>query len=366
MLEKKIILDITWVKSAVSQSRTIKKRFTGKIGVLVFALFGFIVLGWQPVVYAKTSNLAIASAHPLATQAGMEVIDQGGNAFDAAVAVSAALAVVEPSGSGLGGGGFWLLHRARDGFETMLDGREKAPLAAHKAMFLDKGGKIIPGLSITGPLSAGIPGVPAALAHLAEHYGQLPLSESLKPAIRYAREGFPVGDKYRKLVSFRLKELQKSETAAEIFLDRGQLPEKGWILRQLELAATLERLAQFGRDGFYSGVIAEKLLDSVKSSGGIWQQDDLNNYRVIERAPVRGSFHGLRITSASLPSSGGIGLIESLNILSEYDLAKVDSATRKHLIVEAMRRSYRDRAMYLGDPDFVDAPVARLINPDYA
>ncbi|MCD2450046.1 gamma-glutamyltransferase [Methylicorpusculum oleiharenae] len=352
--------------SAVPQSRTVKTRFTVKTYGLIFAIFGFIVLGWQPFAYAQASNLAIASAHPLATQAGRDVIDQGGNAFDAAVAVSAALAVVEPSGSGLGGGGFWLLHRARDGFETMLDGREKAPLAAHKAMFLNKDSKVILGLSITGALSAGIPGVPAALAHLAEHYGQLPLSESLKPAIRYAREGFPVGDKYRKLVTFRLKELQTSETAAAIFLDGGQVPKKGWILKQPELAYTLERLAQFGRDGFYSGVVAEKLLQSVKSSGGIWQQEDLNNYRVIERAPVRGRFHGLRITSASLPSSGGIGLIESLNILSEYDLAKPDSTTRKHLIVEAMRRSYRDRAMYLGDPDFIDVPVARLINPDYA
>ena len=159
---------------------------------------------WGTQVHAD-GKAAIASAHPLATEAGFEILNKGGNVFDAAVAVSAALAVVEPSGSGLGGGGFWLLHRASDGFETMLDGREKAPLAAHRDMFLDKDGKVVPRLSVDGGLAAAIPGMPAALVHLSEKYGRLPLAQSLAPAIRYARDGFAIGEIHRKLLKFRIE-----------------------------------------------------------------------------------------------------------------------------------------------------------------
>jgi len=154
-------------------------------------------------VYADGTRAAIASAHPLATAAGFEILDKGGNVFDAAVAVSATLAVVEPSGSGLGGGGYWLLHREQDGFETMIDGREKAPLAAHQAMYLDKAGKVIPRLSLDGALAAAIPGMPAALVHLSEKYGRLPLADSLQPAIRAAQTGFAIGERYRKLLKVR-------------------------------------------------------------------------------------------------------------------------------------------------------------------
>ncbi|GAB4259497.1 MAG: gamma-glutamyltransferase [Methylomicrobium sp.] len=330
------------------------------------AVWTAIVVCCAVPIEAAEQKLAIASAHPLATYAGLEIVDRGGNAFDAAVAISAALAVVEPSGSGLGGGGFWLLHRASDGFETMLDGRETAPLAAHAAMYLDADGGVVPGMSIDGPLSAGIPGVPAALAHLAEHYGQLPLSESLQPAIRLARDGFAIGERYRRLLMFRMKQLQKSEPAAAIFLDHGRVPAAGWVLRQPDLANTLERLAENGNDGFYRGETAERLLASVTASGGIWRRQDLEDYRVIERKPVKGDYHGMTITGAALPSAGGIGLVQALNILSGYDLSQADSVTRKHWIIEALRRVYRDRALYLGDPDMIDAPVARLVSPDYA
>ncbi|MGR9117452.1 MAG: gamma-glutamyltransferase [Gammaproteobacteria bacterium] len=328
-----------------------------------------VVIGWALALnqcYAVEAKVAIASAHPLATYAGLETIDKGGNAFDAAVAVSAALAVVEPSGSGLGGGGFWLLHRAEDGFETMLDGREKAPLAAHKDMYLDQSGQPVKGLSIDGPLAAAIPGMPAALVHLSEQYGRLPLAEALKPAIRFARGGFSIGYRYRKLMMFRHKVMQASKSAAGIFLDDNRVPEAGWVLRQPELADTLERLAESGRAGFYEGEVAKKLVGSVRAAGGIWSQRDLEEYRVVERVPVKGRYHGIQITSAALPSSGGIGLIESLNILEGYDLKKIDEIERKHLITEAMRRAYHDRALYLGDADFVDVPVARLLSPDYA
>jgi gamma-glutamyltranspeptidase / glutathione hydrolase len=309
---------------------------------------------------------AIASAHPLATAAGFEILAAGGNAFDAAVAVSAALAVVEPYSSGIGGGGFWLLHRAADGFETMLDGRERAPLAATRAMYLGAEGEVVPGLSMDGALAAGIPGEPAALAHLSTRYGRLPLATSLAPAIRYAREGFEVDELYQRLAGFRAEALNKSAEAARIFLDQGAVPAPGHRIRQPELAVTLEALAREGHAGFYAGIVARQLVDGVRAAGGIWTLDDLAAYRVVEREPVRGAYRGIRITTAAPPSSGGVVLVSALNILAGYDLATLDEATRTHVIVEALRRAYRDRAEYLGDPDFVSMPLARLTHPFYA
>jgi gamma-glutamyltranspeptidase/glutathione hydrolase len=317
-------------------------------------------------VYADGTRAAIASAHPLATAAGFEILDKGGNVFDAAVAVSATLAVVEPSGSGLGGGGYWLLHREQDGFETMIDGREKAPLAAHQAMYLDKAGKVIPRLSLDGALAAAIPGLPAALVHLSEKYGRLTLAESLQPAIRAAQTGFAIGERYRKLLKFRADVIKKHPPTAQIFLAGGDIPKAYSILRQPDLADTLKQLAKSGRDGFYDGEIADKLVEGVNKAGGIWTKQDLAAYRVVEREPVKGDYHGIKITSAAPSSSGGIVLIESLNILSGYDLKQADELTRKHLAIEAMRRAYHDRALYLGDADFVDMPVKRLLNEDYA
>ncbi len=315
---------------------------------------------------ATENQAAIASAHPLATYAGFEILDQGGNAFDAAVAISAALAVVEPSSSGLGGGGFWLIHRAKDGFEIMIDGREKAPLAATKDMYLDQQKKVIKGLSKNGAISAGIPGLPAALVHIAEKYGNLSLVQSLQPAIRYAKNGFVIGERHRKLLNFRLQVLRENPQAAEIFLDNKMLPKKRSVLRQVDLSHTLELLAQFGRKGFYAGDIANKLIKSVRQAGGIWTQEDLNAYRIVERDAIKGQYKGIKITSAALPSSGGIVIVEALNILSAYQLDKVDEISRKHLVSEAMRRAYHDRAFYLGDSDFVNVPIKRLTNQYYA
>ena len=335
----------------------LKKRYAAIILIAVF---------WGSQVYADGHKVAIASAHPLATAAGFEILDKGGNVFDAAVAVSAALAVVEPSGSGLGGGGYWLLHREKDGFETLIDGREKAPLAAHKAMYLDKNGKVIAKLSLDGALAAAIPGMPAGLVHLSEKYGQLPLAESLAPAIRYAQTGFAIGERYLKLLKFRSGLINKYPETAGIFLNDGKLPKLFSILRQPDLAKTLKLIAESGRDGFYSGDIAKKLVKGVKKAGGIWTKEDLESYRIVEREPVRGQYNGIKITSAAPSSSGGIVLIEALNILSGYDLQKMDEQTRKHLVTEAMRRAYHDRSLYLGDADFIDIPVKRLLSEDYA
>jgi len=310
---------------------------------------------------------AVATAHPLASEAGQEILAAGGNAFDAAVAVSAALAVVEPNASGLGGGGFYLLHRQADGFETMVDAREKAPGAATRDMYLDKDGNEIKNASISGPLSAAIPGEPAAFDYLARKYGKLPLKQSLAPAIRLARQGFPLYARLQGGIRFKKDILARSPEAARAYLTpQGEVPELGFIIKQPELAATLEAMAAQGARGFYEGKVAADLVAGVRAGGGIWTLEDLKNYRVVERKPLIGDYHGARIVSASPPSSGGIAVLDSLNILAGFDLRQFDSATRKHLIIEAMRRAYRDRAIFLGDPDFVQMPLEQLTSVDYA
>jgi gamma-glutamyltranspeptidase/glutathione hydrolase len=310
---------------------------------------------------------AIASAYPLASQAGQAVLAKGGNAFDAAVAVSAALAVVEPTSSGLGGGGFYLLHRQADGYETMLDAREKAPGAATRDMYLDKAGNPIARASIDGPLAAGIPGEPAAFDYLARRYGKLPLKDSLQPAIRLAREGFPLYARLQAAIRYKRELLLRSPDAAKVFLTaEGAVPELGALIKQPDLASTLEAMAAEGAKGFYGGRVAQDLVNGVRAGGGIWTLADLAGYQVVERKPLIGDYHGARIVSASPPSSGGVALLDALNILAGFDLQRVDSATRKHLIIEAMRRAYRDRAVYLGDPDFVTMPLPQLTSQDYA
>jgi gamma-glutamyltranspeptidase/glutathione hydrolase len=309
---------------------------------------------------------AIASAYPLASEAGQEILKEGGNAFDAAVAVAAALAVVEPSSSGLGGGGFFLLHRQSDGFETMVDAREKAPGAATRDMYLDKAGNVTKG-STDGPMSAAIPGEPAAFEFLARKYGKLPLKQSLQPAIRLAREGFPLYLRLQYGIKSKRDILMRSPDAAKAFLTAdGNVPEVGAIIKQPELANTLEAIANQGAKGFYEGRVAQNLVTGVRAGGGIWTLEDLKNYRVVERKPLIGEYHGARIVTASPPSSGGIAILDSLNILAGFDLHDVDSATRKHLIIEAMRRAYRDHAIFMGDPDFIKMPLQQLMSVDYA
>jgi len=331
-----------------------------------YCLLFIIVLSITGCSVKQPRQVAIASAHPLATQAGFEILRQGGNVYDAAVAVSAALAVVEPSGSGLGGGGFWLLHRQSDGLDIMLDGREKAPIAADKDMFLDASGAVNKQLSLNGVLAAGIPGMPAGLVYLSKKYGRLPLATSLQPAIRYAEQGFAIGARHQKLLGFRKGVLNQHPETAAIFLQQGQIPAQDSLLKQTDLAQTLKHLAAQGKAGFYAGIVADKLVRAVQKEGGIWTLKDLQSYQIVERKPITGSYKGIKITSAALPSSGGIVLLEALNILQNIDLQAMDSVTRKHMIVEAMRRAYHDRALYLGDTDFIDVPVDRLINKQYA
>ena len=331
-----------------------------------WSLFVLWLLCCGTVSAQRPSAEAIASAHPLATEAGLLVLQAGGNAFDAAVAVSAALAVVEPYSSGLGGGGFWLLHRAGDGHQVMIDGRERAPLAAHRDMYLDAQGDVIPRASIDGPLAAGIPGVPAALAHIARHYGRLPLDVSLGPAIILARDGFPVDAVYRRMADFRLQALRRSPAASAQFLVAGEPPPLGHLLKQPDLADTLAAIARAGARAFYSGDIARRMVADVRAHGGIWTNEDLLQYRVVERAPVVARYRGHRIVSAALPSSGGVVLTQIMNMLEAHPLEGLDATDRVHLLSEVMRRAYADRARYLGDSDYVRVPLSRLLSRVHA
>ncbi|WP_024326750.1 gamma-glutamyltransferase [Thioalkalivibrio sp. AKL19] len=319
-----------------------------------------------PLAFAGPGQHAVATAHPAATEAGEVVLRNGGNAFDAAVAITAALGVAEPYGSGLGGGGFFLLHEAGTGRSVMVDARETAPAAADRDMYLDADGEVIDGLSLDGVLAAGIPGMPAGIDHIAGTYGRLSLADSLAPAIRLAEDGVPVSGRYLQMAGFRHQALRDGAGARDIYLDNGRLPDEGASLRQPDLAATLRRLADAGRDGFYTGELAERLVEGVREAGGIWTLEDLAGYAVVERDPVRLDYRGAEITTASPPSSGGVALGQILNILSFYDLEALAPDMRAHLTIEAMRRAYRDRAEYLGDPDHVDMPLERLLSRDYA
>lgn len=315
---------------------------------------------------ARPPGTAIASAHALATDAGLEIIRAGGNAFDAAVAVSAALAVVEPISSGIGGGGFFLLHDAKSGKDIFVDARETAPASATPAAFLDEKGELNRDRATNGPWSAGIPGLPAALVHVAKKYGRLPLKTSLQPAIRIARDGFEIYPRLERGYGSRRQVMERYRGTREVFLADGTPPTAGEILKQPDLARTLELLAQKGFDGFYRGEVAGKLLAAVKEEGGQWRADELTGYRVKEREPLRFQYRDWAITTAPPPSSGGVAIAEMLQMLSGWDLAKLDAAQRTHLIAEAMRRAFRDRTIYLGDPDFVTMPLARLTSTDYA
>jgi gamma-glutamyltranspeptidase/glutathione hydrolase len=233
-------------------------------------------------------------------------------------------------------------------------------------MYLDEQGKPRPGATLNGALAAGIPGQPAGLAYLAKRYGRLPLKRLLAPAIRFAEEGVEVTRGMELGLKFRASAARNSPALAALYLPGGKALVAGDVVRYPDLARTLRQLAADGRDGFYRGRVAEQLVDGVRASGGIWTLEDLARYEVIERQPIRGSYRGMTIVSAPPPSAGGVALANVFQILGGYDLGRLAPADRKHLTIEAMRRAYRDRAIYLGDPAFVTMPLERLLSPYYA
>lgn len=331
------------------------------------SLLLLVCLGGAATAQAAPDQQAVASAHPAATAAGHRILDQGGNAFDAAVAVAATLGVVEPYSSGLGGGGFFLLRQngEPDAQYQFLDARETAPLDADQDFYRDSAGQVQRDPAINGPRAAGIPGLPAALVKLSVEYGNLPLAVSLQPAIEAAEQGFAVTSRYRALGSYRLETMRADAETSRLFLRDGELPAEGTLIRQPELAETLRQLATKGRAGFYQGPVAEKLLASVRAANGAWQQADLDAYRVIAREPVRFRSHGHEVISAPLPSAGGIALAAILQGLDALPRAEPGSTQHTHQLVELMRRAYRDRLL-LGDSDFVEVPVQRLVSAEHA
>jgi gamma-glutamyltranspeptidase/glutathione hydrolase len=314
----------------------------------------------------RPDGFAVSSAHPQATRAGIEILKTGGNAFDAAIAVASALAVVEPYSSGIGGGGFFLLHVVKDDLNVFIDARETAPKASFAEMYLDDEGEFIRSKSLTGGLAAGIPGLPAGLVYLSENFGRLDLKKNMGAAIRLAKEGFLTGERYNAMAGYRAKDLNMFPESGRIFLDNGLAPKPGYRISQPELARTLESIALTHGHDFYQGEIAKRLVTGVRAAGGIWSLDDLAEYRIKLRPPVTTTYRGSKVVSAPPPSSGGIVLIEALNILERYNLSTETDINIAHLVVEAMRRAYRDRADFLGDPDFVDIPVETLLSKSYA
>ena len=331
-------------------------------GLAAVLLFGIAAAAAKPP--AHPPGYAVASAHPLATQAGIEIMRKGGNAFDAAVAVSAVLGVVEPYSSGIGGGGFWLLHRQADHHEAVVDGRETAPAAATQNMYQDAQGHAIASLSRNGAIAGGIPGEPAALDWIAKYYGKLGLKADLQPAIRIARDGFDIDAHFAEFAAHEADRMSPAMRA--VFLPGGQPPPTGTHIKQPDLAATLEAMAEHGGAGFYQGSVAKKLVAGVRADGGIWTLDDLAGYRIVERNPVRFNFLGYQVTSVPPPSAGGVGLAEILQQLEALGWTGDDPKTAVPQVIESMRRAYRDRAAYLGDPDFVQMPLDMLFSRSYA
>jgi gamma-glutamyltranspeptidase/glutathione hydrolase len=318
----------------------------------------------------QAEHAVVVSASDLPSQVGADIMEKGGNAFDAAAATGFALAVTDPYAGNLGGGGFLVAHTA-DGRSITLDFRESAPAAAHEDMFLDAAGEVIPGLSLRSPLASGTPGSVDGLLKIWRDHGSGNISrrQLLAPAIKLASKGFPIPRDLAASLNFTRERFQKDPGASEIFVRKdGQLWQEGDRLIQKDLAKTLKRISRHGPDGFYADTTAELLADQQQQSGGLITLTDLQNYKSIYRDPVTGTYKEYEIVSMGPPSSGGILLIHMLNMLEPYDLKAFgwNSAQTIHLLTEVQRRAYADRALHLGDSDFHPVPLAWLGSKAYA
>ena len=322
------------------------------------------VLPWRGEQPVRARHGMVVSVHHLASDAGLEILRAGGNAVDAAVATGFALAVVHPIAGNLGGGGFLLLH-TRNGKSTFIDFREKAPLAATETMYQDGKGNLIPDASVLGYRSIATPGSVAGLAYAEKKYGKLGLKRVIAPAIKLAKNGFTLTRE--EAADLADSDLARFPESRILFQRNGKLYRAGETIAQPELARTLQRIAA-DPDDFYHGKMAQDLVKDLKQGGALVTLDDLAEYNVVERPPIIGTFHNYTILSASPPSSGGIVLLSSLNILESYDLAHMRDrgAPWIHFITEAYRRAYMDRAEYLGDPDYNFIPTPELISKKYA
>ncbi|MEH3146141.1 MAG: gamma-glutamyltransferase [Methylobacterium frigidaeris] len=309
----------------------------------------------------------VVSAQRLATRVGVDVLKRGGNAVDAAVAVGYALAVVYPAAGNLGGGGFMTIQLA-DGRKTFLDFREKAPLAATRDMFLDKDGNVVKGLSTKSWLAVGVPGTVDGLEHARETWGTMKRADLIAPSVALAEAGFVLDQGDADMLANGADDFRKDAAAGKIFLKDGQPLAAGQPLVQADLARTLRAISEQGRDGFYKGEVGTALVAASRAGGGLITQADLDRYKSRELPPIECDYRGYRVVSAPPPSSGGVVICELLNILEGYPLKELGwgSAEGLHVTIEAMRHAYLDRNSYLGDPDFVKNPVARLVDKGYA
>ena len=336
----------------------------------VIALSLFISFGLAhaaSVAPVAAENGMVVSAQHLATKIGVDVLKDGGNAVDAAVAVGYALAVVYPAAGNLGGGGFMTIQLA-DGRKTFLDFREKAPLAATADMYLDKQGNVVKGLSTLGHLAVAVPGTVSGLELALAKYGTMKRAALIAPAIRHAEEGFVLDQGDVDMFTAAIPDLKKDPASAAIFLNKGEPFVPSQRLVQKDLAATLRIISDKGEDGFYKGSVAKAIVTSSQAGGGILTQADLDQYKTREMAPVECNYRGYGIVSAPPPSSGGVVICEILNILEGYPMKELGfrSAQSVHYQIEAMRHAYMDRNSYLGDPDFVKNPLDRLLDKAYA
>jgi gamma-glutamyltranspeptidase/glutathione hydrolase len=337
--------------------------------LLVFFSFEPILASWRDPVRAKSA--IVASQHKLASEIGADVMKKGGNAVDAAIATAFALAVVYPEAGNLGGGGFMLI-RFADGRTAAIDYREMAPAAANRNIFVDQNGKVIEGegSSTIGYRAAGVPGTPAGLEMAFKKYGsgKLTWAQLIEPSRKLAANGYILSKRLADLFKSYRENLAKYEDSRRIFLNNGKFYAEGDRLIQTDLAATLTRIQRLGAKGFYEGETARLIADDMRRHNGLITLADLKNYRAKERPATRGTYRGHEVISMSPPSSGGVAMLSMLNILEGYNVRQAGwaSSEKYHLLIEGMRRAFADRAEYLGDPDFADVPVARLIDKNYS
>lgn len=349
----------------VVRSRLLIHRFAFllvALPLLACELLGQVARTEEPT---RARHAMVVSIHHDATDAGVAILKQGGNAVDAAVAVGFALAVVYPAAGNIGGGGFMLI-RDKHGKTHFLDYREKAPVAASRDMYLDAQGDIIPQMSLVGYRASGVPGSVAGLTYAQKHFGKLTLTQDMAPAIRLASEGYVLSAE--EASNLQAKNLSEFTVSARVFQRDGKFYQAGEVFRQPELAATLGRIAADPEE-FYKGAMAKQIADFEHAGGGLITTEDLAAYEVKDRAPIFGTYHGYKIITAPPPSSGGIVLVEILNILSGFHLPQLGadrSTAQVHIITEAFRRAYMDRADYLGDPDFTTLPLKQMASAKYA
>ncbi len=338
------------------------------IHCILTTFFVFVSFNFSNSLLAQrpTAGLVV-SDNELASKAGKEILDRGGNAIDAAIATAFALAVVDQASSGLGGGGFMVIYDAKERRAHALDFRETAPERARADLYA-RGGKLVPSLSLTGGLAVAVPGQVAGLIQAHKRFATLPLPVLMAPAIRYASEGFALDVTLRYAIDRQQAAMKKFPDLARVFFPKGEVPGEGEGIRQVELGEALKAIASKGAEVFYQGWIAQAIIDSVKNEGGVISSEDLTNYKAIWREPLVGRYRNRTVITMPPPSSGGVALLQALNVLEGYPLTMIphNSSTYLHLLTEAMKHGFANRAQYLGDPEFVKIPSQTLVSKEYA